>query len=129
LKGEFMPRKDRRFTGEDVRRIYCNNLTPLQRYFFDITDCNWSQYSTHEQLKKVFQSLFDSDLLEDIVGLLPGGNYINLAMDVIINILEGQGITLLDLIPVWDLESMLGEKNEELLKKVPEPVPRTPLLE
>lgn len=30
-----MPRKDRRFTGEDIRRLYCRNLTPEGRKLVD----------------------------------------------------------------------------------------------
>jgi hypothetical protein len=113
-----MPRKDRRFTGEDIRRIYCNNLTPIQRHLFDITDCNWSQYSTEEQVKKVFKALFDSGLLDDFIRLVPGGNYIGLALDVIRNILElgAGGVNMIDLVPVFDLQSLFPDEEPE---KVP----------
>lgn len=123
-----MPRKDRRFTGDDVKRFYCKNLTPYQRHIFDILDCDWSDYSRAEQTEKLFKALLDSDLLRDLVNYLPGGNYIQLALNVIQYIIEGGVPEQIELFPVFDLEDTLDkiradrEKREEL-----EPVPRVNL--
>jgi len=85
-----MPRKDRRFTGDDVRRIYCKNLTPFQRAVFEATDCDWSDYSTLEQAKKVVDFVADNDAIHELIGdFVPYGNYINLALDAISALLDG----------------------------------------
>lgn len=83
-----MARSDRRFTGEDLRRLYCKNLTPVQRAVFDSTTCDWDDYSTAEQVKAVLDFLANSDVVEDLLDLLPYGGLVKLALDSIAALLD-----------------------------------------
>lgn len=104
-----MPRKDRRFKGTDLRRLYCKNLTPDQRYFFDITDCDWSDYSTEEKVKKVLEALEESGLLDEVVDLLPYGQYIRKALAVAQFLLGEGDIVDVDWFPGLDWSNLLDD--------------------
>lgn len=114
-----MPRKDRRFTGDDVKRFYCKNLTPYQRHLFDIMDCDWSDYTTAEQIEIIVKTVFNSDMLRDIVHYLPGGNYLSLALNVVEYLIEGGAPEQIELFPVQDLEETLELLKSERGEQVP----------
>lgn len=113
-----MPRKDRRFTGQDLKRLYCKNLTPEQRHFFDILDCDWSDYSRLEKFEEVMDFLDDSGLLEDAMRMLPYGNYVEKAFRVAQFLLKGGDLTQIDYVPTMDYErlSTLGESVDLFIK-------------
>jgi hypothetical protein len=108
-------RKDRRFTGEDVRRIYCKNLGATQRRLFDITTCDWSDYDSIEKFRIIFKALRDSGLLDDLIYLMPCGNYLRLAFDVIANLIESDSAVPLgiDWFPVVDIEKLIEQAKKE----------------
>lgn len=95
-----MPRKDRRFTGDDLKRIYCKNLDARQRKLFDIIDCDWSDYELEEQAEKVFDTILE--IADTVVDLLPYGNYVSLAIDGIRLLLSGD-IDKIELLPLPEL--------------------------
>lgn len=82
-----MPRKDPRFTGDDLKRLYCKNLSPSERKIFDVLTCDWDDYSFEEKAEKIFDSLLDA--AGDVVQYLPYGHYISLALDGIQLLLDG----------------------------------------
>ena len=104
-----MPRADRRFTGEDLKRLYCKNLTPKERYFFDILECDWSDKSAQEKVRDIFKALKDSGLLDDALEYLPNGNYIKKAMQVVYFLLEEGALEELDWIPALDWKETLDD--------------------
>lgn len=69
-----MPRKDRRFTGDDLRRLYCKNLSPVQRRLFDLTSCDFADLDEQEIALKLVSILL-SPPLSDAIELLPGGGW------------------------------------------------------
>ena len=104
-----MPRADRRFTGEDLKRLYCKNLTPKERYFFDILECNWSDKSAQEKVRDIFKALKDSGLLDDALDYLPNGNYIKKALQVVYFLLDDGALEELDWIPALDWKETLDD--------------------
>ena len=104
-----MPRADRRFTGEDLKRLYCKNLTPKERYFFDILECDWSDKSAQEKVRDIFKALKESGLLDDALEYLPNGNYIKKAMQVVYFLLEEGALEELDWIPALDWKETLDD--------------------
>lgn len=97
-----MPRKDRRFKGQDLRRLYCRNLTPLQRRFFDITECDWEDLDAVEQTQKILEFLEESGLLEEAILLLPYGHYVVKVLNVAQFLLGGGALSEVDWIPGLD---------------------------
>jgi len=83
-----MPRKDRRFTGEDLRRIYCKNLNARQRRLFDIIECDWEDYSSEEKAEKVMDVILE--IAEEVIQFLPYSNLLSLAIDGIKLLLDGE---------------------------------------
>jgi hypothetical protein len=81
-----VPRKDRRFTGEDLRRIYCRNLTAEQRYLFDCLDCDWDRLSNLEKARRVLDTVLN--LLEPILDAIPYGGKVRDALDFAVRILS-----------------------------------------
>lgn len=70
-----MPRKDRRFTGDDLRRLYCKNLTYEQQQVFDAISCD--DYWDLDELGKVVLILeFIVDYFGPFIELAPYGNYV-----------------------------------------------------
>lgn len=118
-----MPRTDRRFTGEDLKRLYCKNLTPKERYFFDILECDWSDKSAQEKVRDIFKALKDSGLLDDALEYLPNGNYIKKALQVVYFLFDEGALGELDWIPALDWKDVLDdlfnvkERYEELDSK------------
>ena len=104
-----MPRADRRFTGEDLKRLYCKNLTPKERYFFDILECNWSDKSAQEKVRDIFKALKESGLLDDALEYLPNGNYIKKALQVVYFLLDEGALEELDWIPALDWKETLDD--------------------
>ena len=104
-----MPRADRRFTGEDLKRLYCKNLTPKERYFFDILDCDWSDKSVQEKARDIFKALKESGLLDDALEYLPNGNYIKKALQVVYFLLDEGALGEIDFIPALDWKETLDE--------------------
>lgn len=104
-----MPRRDRRFTGEDVKRLYCKNLTPQQRHYFDLLDCDWSDYSAEEKVKQFLEELKDSGLLDELVDLIPGGVYVRKLLLTANALLEFGELKGIDLIPTIEWKSTLDE--------------------
>jgi hypothetical protein len=89
--------------------LYCKNLRPDQRYIFDISECDWSDLSAEEKIKKIVEALEDSGLMDEIVELLPGGNYIRRALAVV-QFLLGQGdIREVDWFPGMDWSTLLDD--------------------
>lgn len=104
-----MPRRDRRFTGEDIRRLYCKNLTPLQRHFFDITDCDWDDYDPVEKTTKFLEALFDSGLMDEVELYLPGtGKRIKQFAGLALFLLKGGDLTEIDYVPVSFFDKLGG---------------------
>jgi len=97
-----MPRRDRRFTGDDLRRLYCKNLSPLQRRFFDITSCDWADLNAVEQTQEVFQFLEDSGLIHELLDRVPYGYYIEKAIRMSQYLLGGGDISEIAWIPTMD---------------------------
>ena len=104
-----MPRADRRFTGEDLKRLYCKNLTPKERYFFDILECDWSDKSAQEKVRDIFKALKESGLLDDALEYLPNGNYIKKALQVVYFLLDEGALEELDWIPALDWKETLDD--------------------
>lgn len=103
-----MPRKDRRFTGADIRRLYCKNLTPVQRYYFDITTCDWDDYDPTEKLIKFLEALFESGLMEEIEIYLPNGSRIKQFIGLALFLLKGGDLAAIDYVPVNFLDQIGG---------------------
>jgi hypothetical protein len=81
-----MARKYRLFTGDDVKRLYCKNLSSTQRVIFDSLECDWDDLSDMEQLKKIWDVF--KGIVDNSIQLLPYGNYLALAMDAITLLLD-----------------------------------------
>ena len=115
-----MARTDRRFTGEDLKRLYCKNLTPRERHFFDILDCDWSDKSASEKVRDIFEALKDSGLLDDALDYIPNGNYIKKALQVVYFLLDDGVLGEIDWVPTMEWKEILDdlfnvkERYEEL---------------
>lgn len=103
-----MPRKDRRFTGSDLRRLYCKNLEYGQRYIFDISECDWSDLSAEEKIRKIVETIDDTGLM-DAIDLLPGGPYIRRALAVVQFLLDHGNISEVDWFPGLDWSKLLDD--------------------
>lgn len=103
-----MPRKDRRFTGADLRRLYCKNLTAPQRYFFDITTCDWDDYDPVEKTIKFLEALFESGLMDEIAMYLPEGTRIKQFVGLALFLMKGGDLTAIDYVPVNFLDQLGG---------------------
>lgn len=107
-----MPRKDRRFSGEDLRRLYCKNLTPTQRRLFDITVCDWSDYDIQEKTKQIFDALFETGLIDEVASLLPRGQLLKDAFALANLVISGGDLSQIDYVPtnVWgQIEGLFQE--------------------
>lgn len=106
-----------------MKRLYCKNLTPKERYFFDILECDWSDKSAQEKVRDIFKALKDSGLLDDALDYLPNGNYIKKALQVVYFLLDEGALGELDWIPALDWKDVLDdlfnvkERYEELDSK------------
>lgn len=96
-----MPRKDRRFTGEDVKRFYCKNLTPEQRQIFEAIDCDWSDLDLREKVLRLVETL-NAPPLSYIWDMLPGGGVATILLDMIALILEFRPEDAIPLLPAPD---------------------------
>lgn len=81
-----MARKNRAFTGDDLKRLYCKNISPNQRAIFDVLECDWEDLSDFEQLRKIWDIF--KGLADNVIQLLPYGNYLALAIDAMTLLLE-----------------------------------------
>lgn len=73
-----MPRSDRRFTGDDLLRLYCRNLTPEQRAIVDavgLGSCGDGHLNPDDIVARVVSALV-SPPLSYVVGRLPAGKYL-----------------------------------------------------
>lgn len=96
-----MPRKDRRFTADDILRFYCANLTPMQKALVDAAglDSCGGVRSDEERVVALLRALTTRPLSR-VVRLLPGGNYISQALEVLLAVAEGDlDIDGVELIP------------------------------
>jgi len=84
-----MPRKDRRFTGDDVRRIYCRHLTPTQRFIFDRLTCNLADLDEQEIAQEMVSAL-SSPPLSYLWDVLPYGHYVSHSLDAIALLLDNR---------------------------------------
>jgi len=91
-----MPRKDRRFTAADIRRLACSNLTVEQRRLLDAlgTDCG---DTTPEGVVLSILSALTEPPLSYVVERLPGGPYILDVLGLVVKIAEG-------VVPLSDVE-------------------------
>lgn len=112
-----MPRRDRRFTGEDIRRIYCKNLTPQQRRFFDITTCDWDDYSVPEKVTQLLEALFDTGMMDEIEILIPNGGLIKQAAGIALFLLKGGDLREIDYVPVNFLDQ-LGHLFDDTIEAI-----------
>lgn len=103
-----MPRKDRRFKGEDLRRLYCKNLTPTQRRLFDITVCDWDDYSPLEKVVEIMDALVETGLLDQIAAYVPRGQYVKQAVEMARLILGGADLAQIDYVPISFLDQISG---------------------
>ena len=96
-----MPRKDRRFTGEDLVRLYCRNLAPDQRAVVDAIGlyCPNKEQGREERMIALLTAL-TTPPLADAIALLPGGNYIGKALEIILAVGSGDlSIEGMELVP------------------------------
>lgn len=77
-----MPRKDRRFTAEDVARFYCLNLSPPQREIVRvlITECGDPGVPGEQTLARLLRVFAD---LSDTAGVPVLGESLRILADVV----------------------------------------------
>lgn len=88
-----MARKDRRFTAEDVKRFYCKNLSPEDRAFHDMLECDWEDLTTLEKAIKLLE-LLNSPPVSYVWDLLPAGATVTILLDWIIRLLDAERLAL-----------------------------------
>ena len=103
-----MPRANRQFTGEDLRRLHCRNLSPTQRRLFDITVCDWDDYDALEKITKIMDALVETGLLDEISSLVPRGIYVKQAIEMARLILSGKDLSQIDYVPISFLDQVEG---------------------
>jgi hypothetical protein len=81
-----MPRKNRRFTGEDVKRFYCRNLSPQQRTIFDGLTCDWEDMTEEERLEMILN--WAQEVLDQILSAIPYGRNIAKALMIALHLLK-----------------------------------------
>lgn len=82
-----MPRKNRRFTGEDILRLYCRNLTASQQAIVDAVGFGCADMDDEDLVRSLLEAL-SSPPLSDIIDRLPGGSYILAGIELAIVILD-----------------------------------------
>lgn len=99
-----MPRKDRRFTGYDIARLYCKNLTPAQRARAGVLMEYCEQYEDDDDLV-VALLYYISDIVSNTH--LYGAEFVALALDALA-IACDQDFTPEQIYDYLDFELMTG---------------------
>lgn len=85
-----MPRKDRSFTADDILRLYCRNLSAFEQRIVALVGLDCGEPGDEGQRRVIgILDLLTSPPLSNAVDLLPGGNYISQALDLIYAIATG----------------------------------------
>lgn len=77
-----MPRKDRRFTADDIARFYCRNLSPPQREIVRvlIAECGDPGVPSEQTLARLLRVFAD---LSDTAGVPALGEALRILADVV----------------------------------------------